>query len=125
MIPGPEPSYVPSPAVQEFIVASLESASVVLTVCTGVLPAAHSGILKGRTATAPRGLLPMLKSTFPEVEWQDRRWVQDGKIWTSGGVSNGLDMMSAFMRQTWDGELVEMILSMVDLGSRGQDYPAV
>jgi transcriptional regulator GlxA family with amidase domain len=124
MIPGPEPSYVPSPVVQEFIVTSLESVSVVLTVCTGVLPAAHSGILKGRTATGPRGLLPMLKSKFPETEWQDQRWVQDGKIWTSGGVSNGLDMMSAFMRQTWGGEVVETILALVDVRSRGQGYPA-
>lgn len=95
-----------------------------LTVCTGYLLAVHSGLLKGKTATAPRGLLPMLKVQFPDVEWADRRWTRDGKLWMSGGVTNGLDMMSAFVRSQWEPEMVEIVLGMLDVGSRGQEYSA-
>lgn len=55
-------------------------------------------------------MIPFLQKEAPGVDWQDRRWVQDGKIWTSGALLNGVDLMAAFVRQTWGyGERKDLI----------------
>ena len=98
-----------------------------LTVCTGILPALQSGIIAGKRATAPRGVLPMLKKLAPDVEWVDKRWTssEDGKLWSSGGVTNGTDMMAAFLRETSvvAPEVVGLVCALTDVGDRAQDYP--
>lgn len=47
-------------------------------------------------------------------------------MWTSGGVTNGLDMMAAFCRLKFGsgegGEVVETVLGMADVGGREQEY---
>lgn len=57
----------------------------------------------------------------------DKRWVKDreGKVWSSGGVSNGCDMMAAYLRDVYGGErreIVEFVLGIADVGERGEDY---
>ena len=87
LIPGPDPREVPSEPVLNFVRAHTEQEGcVVMTVCTGVFVAGYAGILKGRTATGPRGLLITgeLQKKFPEVKWVDKRWVKDGDVWCSG-----------------------------------------
>ncbi len=69
-------------------------------------------------------LLPMLQAQHPETHWEEKRWVRDGDLWSSGGVTNGLDMMAAFMRERWPEkrQLVECMLEIADVGGRGQEY---
>lgn len=40
----------------------------------------------------------------PSTNWIKRRWTQDEKLWTSGSLLNGMDMMAAFGRETWGGK---------------------
>ena len=85
LIPGPDPwAYKPTVALNGFIKGHVDSGTDVLTVCTGVIPAAHAGIFKGRKATGPRMLIPELKKKFPEAIWEDKRWVNDRNLWASG-----------------------------------------
>lgn len=97
-----------------------------MTVCTGVIPVLRSGVLGQKTVTAPRLLIPGLEKEFPDVEFVEKRWWRDGKVWTSGGVTNGLDMMAAFCREGFGegegGVVVETVLGMADVGERGQEY---
>ena len=85
LIPGPDPSAVPSETVKTFVKSHVEHGTAVLTVCTGVFVAGYAGVLDGRRATGPRALLPELRKKFPEARWEDRRWVSDGNVWCSGG----------------------------------------
>ena len=72
-------------------------ASFVLTVCTGSLLLAKTGLLYGRRATTNKRLFD-LTGHFPGVEWvRKSRWVTDGTICTSSGVSAGMDMALAFI----------------------------
>ena len=119
---GPKPDYRPSPDVKAFLHKQFEHVSAFMTVCTGAFPAAFSGIYKGKIVTGPHGLLPMFIENFKETTWLQQRWVRDGKLWTSGGVTNGLDMMAAYMRETFDPQIVEVALSICDCGDRGQFY---
>ena len=123
LVPGPESRYQATAGEKAFIKEQLPGLKALFGICTGSLVVAQAGVLDGVTATAPRELLPMLKQSAPNVKWTERRWEEDGKIWTSGGVTNGYDALAAFVRKTYAPELVSWVLSMADVGDRGQLYP--
>ena len=87
LIPGPDPAVLPSKAIQEYIRSHVGTAEAIMTVCTGIYPAAHSGILEGKKATGPRALVPDLRKKFPDTQWVEKRWTKDGNMWCSGRPS--------------------------------------
>lgn len=85
LIPGPDPwTYKPTDALNAFIKGHFDSGTDVLSVCTGIIPTGHTGILNGRKATGPREMVPELRKKFPEATWEEKRWTSDGNLWTSG-----------------------------------------
>lgn len=70
-------------------------------------------------------MLPLLKQMSPKTTWTEKRWEVDsaGKVWTSGGVTNGLDALAAFVRKTYAPEVAGLVCTMADIGDRGQLYP--
>ncbi|EJD03266.1 class I glutamine amidotransferase-like protein [Fomitiporia mediterranea MF3/22] len=124
VIPGPPPSYQPSAETIAFIQKHTASVHAVLIICTGILPAAFSGILSGKRATAPLGILPLLREKLPDVKWVAKRWTVDDerKIWTSGGVTNGTDLMAAFVKEL-NPQVGDLACKLADVGERGEDYP--
>lgn len=59
-------------------------------------------------------MLDTLRKAAPNVNWVAKRWVRDGKMWTSGALLNGLDFTKAFGKEYWGGEssLVEFMLGL-------------
>lgn len=75
-----------------------ESAAWVLTVCTGSGLLAATGFLDGKRATTNKKVFEWPVSVGPNVEWARRaRWVVDGNVYTSSGVTAGMDMTLGFM----------------------------
>ena len=71
----------------------------VTSVCTGALLLAKIGLLQGKRATTHWAGLELLASIDPTIQVRrDRRVVHDG-IFTSAGVSAGLDMSFAVVEQ--------------------------
>ncbi|OAA73809.1 ThiJ/PfpI family protein [Cordyceps fumosorosea ARSEF 2679] len=69
-----------------------------LTVCTGAALAVRAGLLDGRRATTNKLAFDWVASLGPKVNWvRHARWVSDGNIWTSSGISAGIDMTLAFV----------------------------
>lgn len=63
------------------------------SVCTGSALLAKAGLLKGLKATSNKGAFQLAVDADPEVQWMPKaRWVEDGKVLTSSGVSAGTDM---------------------------------
>jgi transcriptional regulator GlxA family with amidase domain len=63
------------------------------SVCTGSLVYAAAGLLAGRPATTHWASLELLKELEPTVDLRpDDRYVDDGDLITSSGVSAGIDM---------------------------------
>ena len=63
------------------------------SVCTGALVYAAAGLLAGRPATTYWGAVEELRGLDPSVQVrEDERWVDDGDLVTSAGVSAGIDM---------------------------------
>ena len=69
----------------------------VLTVCTGSLLLAKTGLLNGKRATSNKRLFSITKK-FPGVDWiKKSRWVKDHSVYTCSGVSAGIDMALGFV----------------------------
>jgi transcriptional regulator GlxA family with amidase domain len=65
----------------------------VTSVCTGALPLAAAGLLRGRAATSTRSRLQTLKSIDSSIEVRsDVRFVDDGDVITAADLSAGMDM---------------------------------
>jgi transcriptional regulator GlxA family with amidase domain len=87
------PDYTPTEAELAFIRKTHDASLAFLTICGGFVSAQLAGILAGKTATAPHFMIPELQKQDPRTNWIEKRYVRDGKIWTSGALLNGLDMM--------------------------------
>jgi transcriptional regulator GlxA family with amidase domain len=63
------------------------------SVCTGALVYAAAGLLHGRPATTHWAAVEELRALDPGVDVRDgERWIDDGDVITSAGVSAGIDM---------------------------------
>ena len=48
---------------------------------------------------------------------------EEGRVWTSGGVTNGVDMMVAFVKKTFGEEMAGLVCALADISERSQEYP--
>jgi transcriptional regulator GlxA family with amidase domain len=70
----------------------------IASVCTGAFVLADAGLLDGRRATTHWAWSRKLARSFPNVRVEaDRIYVRDGKIWTSGGITAGIDLALAMI----------------------------
>jgi len=82
---------------QQLALAS-ERSAITTTVCTGSALLARTGRLDGRPATSNKISWDWVIEQGPRVRWQRRaRWVDDGDVLTSSGVSAGTDMALALI----------------------------
>jgi len=67
---------------------------VVMSVCAGSFQLGEAGLLKGKKATTHHSAYEHFQKQFPDVQVQrDVRYVQsDRNIFTSGGLSSGIDL---------------------------------
>ncbi|KAK7941101.1 Isonitrile hydratase [Apiospora aurea] len=128
LVPGPDPSTVFDAGAVEWLRHQGEVETTdILSICTGILICGEAGLLKGRTACGPRGLQDKIRDRFgPDIvlKGTELRWVQDGRLWSSGGVTNGNDLVAAYARQSqhFPRPVVEVALAMTDTGDRAQKY---
>lgn len=76
-----------------WIAATAATATTVTSVCTGAFLLAHSGVLAHGPVTTHWEDVDDLQRMFPALQVQTGvRWVEQGKITTSAGISAGIDM---------------------------------
>ncbi|MEM7425101.1 MAG: DJ-1/PfpI family protein [Pseudomonadota bacterium] len=87
---------VENPAMLDWLRSASADAELVMSVCTGSALLAKAGALDGRRATTNKRAFEWVARFGPKVDWIGRaRWVEDGKFFTSSGVSAGMDMTLA------------------------------
>ncbi len=80
-------------AILNWIRARSDTAERVLSVCSGSLVLAQVGLLQGLRATTHHEVLAELKSLAPDTQvLDDQRFVDNGRVVTSAGISAGIDM---------------------------------
>lgn len=81
-----------------WVAAQAKRVEIIASVCTGALVLARAGVLAGKRATTHHGALVRLPELEPSVSvLSTGRFVQDGNVWTSGGISAGIDMSLAIV----------------------------
>ena len=76
------------------------SAGRVCAVCTGSFVLAAAGLLTGRRVTTHWLYVERLRLAYPEIAVEaDRIFVDDGRIWTSAGVTAGIDLTLAMVER--------------------------
>lgn len=72
----------------------------ICSVCTGAFALAEAGLLDGRRATTHWGRCKELETRYPRVDVEpDPIFICDGKIWTSAGITAGIDLALALIEQ--------------------------
>ncbi len=106
---------VANPVLLEWLKAQAKTAEFVTSVCTGSAILATAGILDGIRATTNKMAFKWATSQGPEVSWQRQaRWVEDGKFFTSSGVSAGIDMTLALIAKIFDRETAIQIATRAE-----------
>jgi putative intracellular protease/amidase len=78
-------------ALRAWITDQAERGARILGVCNGAQVLAATGLLDGRTATAHWSTLGALRKQHPRVHWvEGRRFVQDGSVTTTAGITSGI-----------------------------------
>jgi len=86
-----------------------------VTVCTGSALVARTSLLDGRQATTNKRAFKATAALRPQVKWvAQARWVVDGNIWTSSGVSAGIDVTLAFIGDVYGRDVADMISDFLE-----------
>ncbi len=112
LLPGGEGSrtLIADDRVLEIIKHIASSATWVTSVCTGSLVYAKAGLLEGKKCTSHHSCLEFLTQLSPTCEVvRNNRFVQDGNIVTSAGVSAGVDMALWLVGQIFTPEFAREV----------------
>jgi transcriptional regulator GlxA family with amidase domain len=95
-----------------FVKALYPKVKYIISICTGSTITARAGILDGKKATTNKFSWQWAVSTNTKVTWiPTARWVEDGNIFSSSGVSAGIDATYAWISRVY-GEEVANYLAM-------------
>ncbi|WP_304545176.1 DJ-1/PfpI family protein [Sulfurimonas microaerophilic] len=84
---------VENPKILEWIQIQSKDAKYITSICTGSALLAKSGLLNGVHATTNKRAFNWVISQGSQVLWKkEARWVEDGRYFTSSGISAGMDM---------------------------------
>ncbi|QMW06139.1 GlxA family transcriptional regulator [Spirosoma foliorum] len=104
-LPGMEMEYIRSALNEETIffdwLQQQQAKGVYLcSVCTGAFILAQAGLLDGRKCTTHWKRIDELQATYPKVVAQtDRLFVKDGNLYTSAGITAGIDLALAILEE--------------------------
>jgi len=83
-----------------FVLGCARHSRRVASVCSGSYVLAAAGLLDGRRATTHWSLTADFSRRFPEVRLDaDRIYVRDGRIWSSAGITAGIDLALALIAE--------------------------
>ena len=87
-------------ATLDFVRQTAITARRTTSVCSGAYVLAQAGLLDGRRATTHWNRTTDFARRYPKVKLEpDRIWVRDGAIWTSAGITAGIDLALAMIAE--------------------------
>ncbi|MET8800586.1 GlxA family transcriptional regulator [Nocardia sp. NPDC004568] len=99
-------------AVVDAIVALATRADRVASVCTGAFVLAAAGLLTRRRATTHWLATDRLARAHPDIEVEpDAIYIRDGNIWTSAGVTAGIDLALALVAADYGHDVARVVAS--------------
>lgn len=106
----------------EWIARTSHAAKLTASVCTGSFLLAKAGLLEGKAATTHWEDTRDLRAMFPTISViEQTRWVDEGSIVTSAGISAGIDMSLHLVRRLAGKEIAEATARQIDFDWRNPD----
>jgi transcriptional regulator GlxA family with amidase domain len=91
----------------------------IASVCSGAYILAEAGVLDGRRATTHWQRTRHFVATYPKIKLEpDRIYVRDGNIWSSAGISAGIDLALAMAAEDFGDEVVQKTARQLVLYNR-------
>ena len=91
-----------------FVKAVAKRGTRVASVCSGTFMLAETGLLDGKRATTHWQRTRQFLSTYPQVKLEpDQIFVRDGNIWSSAGITAGIDLALAMVAEDHGDDIVE------------------
>jgi len=108
---SPQMTDQPIPAeVVKWVKDTAEQSTRYGSVCSGAFVLAETGLLRGRRATTHWSQAAEFGRRFPQIMLEpDRIFTEDGPVWTSAGVTAGIDLALALIEQDIGAELALMV----------------
>ena len=86
----------------DYVRWAAKRAARIVSICTGAMILAEIGLLDGKRATTHWWWCPILSQKYPNVQIDpDAIYVRDGNIWSSAGVTTGMDLALALVEADW------------------------
>ncbi len=95
-----------TPRIKEFLREAVEHTRRIGSICVGAFTLAEAGILDDRRVTTHWAHAGELQKRFPKVIVEmDRIFIADGPIWTSAGMTAGIDLALGLVERDVGGEI--------------------
>jgi transcriptional regulator GlxA family with amidase domain len=99
-----------TPGVIKFLRQALERSRRIASTCVGAFVLAEAGLLDGRRATTHWHRARELQARFPKVKVEeDRIFIIDGPVWTSAGMTAGIDLALAMIEQDLGADVARAV----------------
>jgi len=123
LVPGGEGTQreVDNPYLIQFVAGQAKHCKAVMSVCTGTFILHRAGLLSNKRATTHWASLQKLRE-LGDVEVVEERIVRDGSIWTSAGISAGIDLTLAFVEYMTDEKTAGKIQLGAEYYPSGRSY---
>ncbi len=94
----------------KFVQKALKASRRVASICTGAVVLAQAGLLDGRRATTHWVHARELQRRYPKMKMEeDRIFIVDGPVWTSAGMSAGIDLALAMVEKDLGADLARLV----------------
>jgi transcriptional regulator GlxA family with amidase domain len=99
-----------TPGVIKFLRQALGRSRRVASTCVGAFVLAEAGLLDGRRATTHWHRARELQTRFPKVKVEeDRIFIIDGPVWTSAGMTAGIDLVLAMIEKDLGADVARAV----------------
>ena len=108
-----------SATVLSFIREAARAARRTASICSGAFVLAEAGLLDGRRATMHWAHAAGFKVRFPNVKTEeDRIFINDGPIWTSAGMTAGIDLVLALIDNDLGADAAKTVARLLVMNQR-------
>ena len=123
-VPAPKVVVIPaqagSPALHAWLRKIVESTDITMSVCTGAFQLGRAGLLSGKEATTHHDFFDQFAKAFPDVKLKrGRRFVENAKISTAGGLTSGIDLALRVVERYFGRQTAEQTAFYMEYQSKG------
>jgi transcriptional regulator GlxA family with amidase domain len=107
------------PATVAFVREAAKASRRVASICSGAFVLAEAGLLDGRRATMHWAHASEFRARFPDVATEeDRIFINDGPIWTSAGMTAGIDLALALLDSDLGPDAAKLVAKLLVMNQR-------